>query len=307
MALSGHLWTLYPTLRHRMLPWKAPAALPWSTSLRDPGLGEIRLTGLLREEAHGDRLLVVIHGLGGSVERHYCIKAASAAHRRGWSCLRLSLRGADRLGEDFYHAGLIADIEAAVASETVAQYSKIALLGYSLGGHVALRYAVLGDDPRVERVAAVCAPLDLDASSHALDSARFPFYRRHVLAGLNEIYAAVAARRDVPTPVGEARRIRKIRAWDAHTVVPRHGFDSVDHYYASQSVGPKLAELRIPSLLVASRNDPMVSPNTLEPSLMRVAATAAPLDVRWVEGGGHVALPRTLGLENQSRDWFDTS
>ena len=48
---------------------------------------------------------------------------------------------ADGRGEDFYHAGLTVDLEAAIASPELARYQRILILGYSLGGHVVLRYA----------------------------------------------------------------------------------------------------------------------------------------------------------------------
>ena len=97
-------------------------------------------------------------------------------------------------------------------------------LGYSLGGHVSLRYALDVSDPRVRAVAAVCAPLDLDRSATHIDALRSFIYRRHVLDGLNEIYNAVAARSTVPTPPARVARARRMRDWDSLTVVPRFRF-----------------------------------------------------------------------------------
>jgi predicted alpha/beta-fold hydrolase len=311
---AAHAWTIVPNVLPA-LGLTAPHAEPWSTTLSDSYAGTLTLHGELRKESgmHARRCIVVVHGLGGSFDRHYCIRAAAAAQRAGYSCLRFSLRGADRRGEDFYHAGLAADITAAVASPALAEFDHIYVIGYSLGGHVTLRYALQGVDPRVRAVAAICAPLDLDLSALHIDGPRSFVYRRHVLQGLKEIYRAVAKHGHVlvPTPVAEVDRTQRIRDWDALTVVPRYGFRDVTDYYASMSVGPRLSELKLPSLLVQSSVDPMVPPWTYERHL---ATASAQLEVMRVRSGGHVAFPRMnwqngpikARLEDYVIGWFAT-
>jgi uncharacterized protein len=294
---AGHLWTIAPVLRHRMRPFAAPAALPWSTTVRDAQYGSISLRGLLSERADADTCVIVVHGLGGTTQTHYCVQAARAVEAAGFSCLRLALRGADRDGEDFYHAGMVPDLEAAIASEPLRRYARLLVIGYSLGGHVVLRYALAPSDSRVRAVAAICSPLDLDLGARHIDGPAAFIYRRHVLNGLNAIYAEVARRRPVPTPLARVLRARTIREWDSLTVVPRHGFENVEHYYRTVSVGPSLARLELPALLLHSRGDPMVPPRTYEAHL----ASAGPrVTLRWLDGGGHVGYPGALSLGEQA-------
>jgi predicted alpha/beta-fold hydrolase len=269
-------------------PRIAPAARAWSTTLEDPRIGPLTLHGALRDETGATQCLVVVHGLGGSIDRPYCIDAAQAAQRAGISCLRFGLRGADRHGEDFYHAGLVADLDAALASSALAAYERVYVLGFSLGGHVTLRYALGQPAARVRALAAVCAPLDLELAAQLIDRPQSVIYRRHVLAGLNEIYAAVAQKRAVPTPLAEVLRADRLRTWDSLTVVPRFGFASVENYYSTMSVGPRLHELKLPSLLIQSVHDPMVPPWTYERHL---AQPIRQLHVERLAFGGHVAFP----------------
>jgi len=183
------------------------------------------------------------------------------------------------------------------------------VMGFSLGGHVSLRYALQPTDARVRSVAAVCAPIDLELSAQAIDRVRATIYRQHVLSGLKEIYAAVARRRSVPTPLPRVLRIRMLREWDNLTVVRRYGFDSAEHYYEQMSVGPRLASLELPALLLQSTPDPMVPPWTYEP-LLKLAAPK--LTVERVDAGGHVGFPSSvrthLGgsgkLEDQVLGWL---
>ena len=310
MNLAGHIWTIAPDLRHRVFPLRPPPSRDWSTVLEDADVGPVRLTGLLRELPGTDTLLVVVHGLGGTPRRHYCVRAARAAERAGWSSLRLALRGADRLGEDFYHAGLTADLEAAIASPEIVRYSRVLLLGYSMGGHLVLRYAAGRVDPRVRAVAAVSAPLDLDRSARWLDERVSGLYRRHVLRALFEMIEAVDRRRPLPVPFDEVRRVRGIREFDRRTVVPRFGFADPEDYYATQSAARGLAELRLPSLYVGSRADPMVPLESVTPAL---ADPPGALEVRWLPAGGHMGFPAGTdlgldgprGLEPQVLAWLD--
>lgn len=287
-----HLWTLGPRLRHAVRPRPNPGSMPWETVVEDPKLGPVRLTGRLREVPGdaGDELLVLVHGLGGSTDSHYMIKGAEAAEAAGLSCLRLHLRGADRQGEDFYHAGLTADLHAALASPEAARFRRIYVLGYSLGGHVALRLGTEPADPRLAAVAAVCSPLDLARSADEIDAPGLGLYRWYLLRSLADIYRQVAARRPVPYPVERAGEIRFIQEWDDRIVAPRHGFAGAADYYARASVAPLLANLRVPALLLNSDCDPMVPARAVRPAL----AGASPLlRVAWARGG-HVAFPREL-------------
>jgi len=267
--------------------------------LQDPQLGAVRLTGALRTEVGSDTVLLVTHGLGGEPHRAYCVRAARAAQRAGISCLRLALRGADRLGEDYYHAGLTEDIAAALTSPELAGYANVLLLGYSMGGHTALLAAVRRIDPRIRAVCAICPPLDLAAGQRAIDRPARVVYRRHVLNALNEIYRAVARRRPVPAPVEVVERARTIRERDALVICPRFGFRDPDDYYYRAGVVHVLHDLELPALVVAGVADPMVPPETLRGPLERASPA---LEVRWIAGGGHVFFREPV--EDQALGWM---
>jgi len=301
MALGGHLWTLRPWLAHQLRPLRAPASVPWTTVVHDPELGDVRLRGLLSAPAGARALVVIVHGLGGDAAAPYAIAAAAAAVRDGLAVLRLNLRGAGHDCDDFYNAGLTADLRAALASPELAGYPRLFVLGYSLGGHLTLRYGTEGVDPRVRALVAVCPPIDLDLGAAAFDLPATSIYRRHVLADLKTMYASVVAHRarrgrhqarPLP-PLALARRIDRIRTWDDHIIAPRFGFTSAEHYYAETSVGPRLHRLAVPALVIAATDDPMVQDHTTRPWLSRAHPL---LDVRWMTTGGHVGFPPTLDL-----------
>jgi predicted alpha/beta-fold hydrolase len=309
MRIAAHFWTIAPSLAHRVRPEGGPACVPWSTTVADPRWGSVRLTGLLRRHPDPKGLVLIVHGMGGRPTSHYCVRAAGAAEAAGFSSLRLALRGADRLGEDFYHAGLTADLRAALDAPEIRDHAAFYLLGYSLGGHVSLRLACERETQGLRAVATVCPPLDLVATAHALDHEVPALYRLYVLGGLKSIYAQVARRREVPSPVEAVARVRTVREWDELAVVPRHGFASVDAYYEGESVAPRLRECSVPGLVIAADDDPLVPTRTTRAVFSRPMPG---IELKITHRGGHVAFPTRLdlglpgsrGLEHQVMGWF---
>ncbi|MEM7483017.1 MAG: alpha/beta fold hydrolase [Acidobacteriota bacterium] len=294
MNIAGHFHTVVPRLRYAFSPVPEPPSAEWALEIADSKLGTVRLSGRLsRCEAAGDRLLLLVHGLGGCSESPYMTRAARAALAAGFDVLRINLRGSDRRGEDYYHAGLGEDLRRVLACQDLAAYDHLYVLGYSIGGHVSLRMATEACDPRLHSVAAVCAPLDLAPCARHIDRASRVVYRTYLLNGLRSIYAAVAERREVPIDPAEARKIRFLREWDDRVVAPRHGFAGADDYYARASVGPRLGDLTVPALLVLSEDDPMIPATALEE---RLADRPAALTVRRVAIGGHLGFPKAVNL-----------
>jgi predicted alpha/beta-fold hydrolase len=270
-----------------------PPSGEWNGKVADESLGPVPLSGRLSAAGREDRLIVGVHGIGGSADSLYLWQLATAGIDAGWSTLRLNLRGADRRGGDFYHGGLTADLHAALASPELGHYREIALVGFSLGGHAALCYASEPGDNRLRAVAAVCPPLDLAAGQRAIDRPAAYVYRRYVLGHLKEIYREVAATRPVLLSVAEAEKIGTFWDWDEAIIAPRHGFAGAADYYTRASVAPRLAGLRVPALVVASAADPMVPPSTLRPHLTPPPPRVV---VHWPRRSGHVAFRRTLDL-----------
>jgi hypothetical protein len=292
MSWRGHFWTLGPFLRHNLLPPRVPDWRHWETNLEDSVVGTLNLSGRLTTQGASDTIVVIVHGLGGSATSYYARSAALSASRAGIDSLRLNLRGADRSGADYYHAGLTDDLEAAIGSTALEGYENILLLAYSLGGNMMLRYLAGKPSPRVKAAAAVCSPIDLKPAARAIDRPRGVFYRRHVLAGLKDIYRNVAARREVPLPVHEASRIDTIEQWDERVIAPRHGFAGAEDYWAQTSACNVLGDIGTPTLFVATERDPMVGIDTVRPWLQN-ASTLRRIVTR---EGGHVGFPQKVDL-----------
>lgn len=307
--LHGHLWTL----RQHVATTLAPPVPPWSREFRltvpDARFEEVELTGRLSELPGADEIVVLVHGLGGSSQSGYVVRAAKAALKLGIDCLRLDMRGADRRGADLYHAGLSSDLDAVVRALR-ARYRCCYLLGFSIGGHVCLKYAADYSDGGCTAVAAITAPLDLDAGAQLFDAQpSFP-YRWHVLRGLLAMYEAYVARRGPwPLSLAAAQRLTRIRDFDDAIIAPRFGFADASDYYLRASASHVVQQIRVPTLVVRAHGDPMVPRAGVAPVAASFPPSVSDLEVRV---GGHVAFDSELslgqlgerGLENQVLRWL---
>jgi predicted alpha/beta-fold hydrolase len=313
-ALAGHFWTVAP----RLASWLAAPAVPPDRRVTlpfvDPLRGELALTGRLAEPTGARTLVLVLHGLAGSAESPYARRLAARLYADGVASLRLDFRGAGGVGPDFYHAGLTEDLRTALGAPEIARYERVAIVGFSLGGHLALRWAGeegAGADARVLGLVAVSSPLDLELGARALDARGNALYRSYLLRGLRR--HAERIERERPGTVAGSRteraRARTIRAWDALVVAPRWGFASAEDYYERASAAPVLPAVRIPAWVVHAEHDPMVPLWTVREALGRLPPG---VEVTLTRRGGHVGMPGDLdlgragdrGLEAQILDWL---
>jgi predicted alpha/beta-fold hydrolase len=253
----------------------------------------VLLSGLYGPVPGAETLAIVIHGHGGNAYKPYCHAAATAARAAGFSSLRLSLRGADLLGEDIYHGGLTNDLREFVARRQFSHYRKLLVFGFSMGGHIAIRAAVDQFDPRLQAVVAVSPPLDIPGAVRALDETKRVIYRRYIIEGIHRIYDSVARRRRGPVRASMARQAKTFRELDEMLVVPRFGFRSVDDYYESIDLSGRLGQMEVPVLVAGSNHDPVIPARLMQRALRGASRSVTS---RWIDGGGHLHFPNCAGF-----------
>jgi hypothetical protein len=226
------------------------------------GTGD-RLTGTLHRG--GDPaapLVVVVHGLTGCEGSFHVLTSARALLDRGWSALRLNLRGAGpdagRCAEQ-YHAGRSGDLArvfAALAPDWRAR--GLAAIGYSLGGNILLKYlGEAGAAAPLFAAAAVSAPIDLAATARHFHRPRNRLYLGYLLRRLKRDVAL--SRGGLPPALTQgAAAARDIVEFDERFVAPRYGFASAADYYARSSAQGYFGGVAVPSLLIQARDDSWV-------------------------------------------------
>jgi len=303
---NAHLQTLAVAAPLFAPPRSFPLA-PEHARIPLPRGGSLHARVYWQEVAVPRTAVVLVHGLGGTSQSLYVVRAAVALHRAGFHVVCLDLRGVGEGLADapaLYHGGLTEDPR--VAAEWTASrpgVSGVVIVGFSMGGHVSVRLAgELGDKPGpVRGVVAISAPLDLHAVARAIARLRSLPYHAYVLrhlVGHAEAFARLHPDK-APYDASGLPRLKRVRDYDAMVNVPMHGFASVDDYYRRASAGPFVRDIRVPTLIVHAEDDPMVPPWCVRPWL-RDAPEA--VEQVWSDRGGHVGW--FGGLREQ--DWVET-
>jgi predicted alpha/beta-fold hydrolase len=249
------------------------------------------------------RLAILAHGLEGNSTLQYIRGMAAALARSGWDALAYNFRGCsgepNRLPRA-YHSGETGDLRAVIA-RAAKDYPALALIGFSLGGNVILKY--LGEaapQASIRAAAAICAPIDLGACARKLDQRRSNriYLRRFIVSLIDKIEAKATLFPDVVDATG-ARHLRNFQQFDDRYTGPLHGFRDADDYWSQSSARQFLPHINVPTLLLQPRNDPFLAPEAYP----WPEAEANPhLYLEAPDSGGHVGF---LDLRHGLQPWSE--
>jgi len=272
--LSFPPFTPHPLLRNRHLQTIVGAYLPYKVRGGSPQEHLIKAydgDGLCIHESRprswrsGDRVAVMMHGLGGSHRSPYLVRINDALHEHGYRVFRKELRG---FGSSFdksrghAHAGRSEDVAATI--EQVIDWapdSPISIVGFSMSANMLLKW--LGEageqvPSNVDSALAVAPPMDLMQCCVNLRQGVNRLYDWSFVRGL---HALVNRRRKAPgdyldVPIRSLPK--RLREFDNVYTAPLCGFSNYREYYTESSAARWLTEIRTPTLILAAEDDPVV-------------------------------------------------
>lgn len=262
-----HLQTLFPRY-HRPRPW-IRTQCQWLDTPDNDRIA-VHTPAPLRNDAKAP-IVLVLHGLEGSVESPYVQGIMQALIKAGFQVAVMHFRGCGgipNLLPRAYHSGDTGDARW-LADQLRAKFpdSPLMAVGYSLGGNVLLKW--LGEDRAQSPLAAavsVSAPLDLHASSRRMGQGFSKVYQRHLLNSLKQSLSQKARdpelARQMP-PLNEPKFFSDFRNFDDHFTAPLHGFGGVDDYYTRASSKPLLKDIERPTMIIHAEDDPFVCPTAI--------------------------------------------
>ena len=253
-------------------------------------------------------VVLVLHGLEGSSRRRYVRSVCRHLLARGIRAVAMNFRGCS--GEPnrtlrFYHSGETSDPRT-VLELVRSRYPgrRVGAVGFSLGGNVLLKMlGERGDGGAglLDAAVAISVPYDLAAGCDLLEQSLMG--RLYTEYFMHSLRAKVAAKREILDGVLDldaAARARTIRDFDEHVTGPLHGFAGADVYYTACSSSRFLHGIRVPTLLLHSRDDPFLPESRIPLS----ATEASPfLTLALSAGGGHVGFLE--GSPWHPRFWAD--
>lgn len=261
-------------------------------------------------------MVLVLHGLEGFSRRPYVLYAMGELENVGFASVALNFRGCsgepNRLPR-LYHSGETEDAGFVLEKLRKRWPSRpLAILGFSLGGNILLKLLGEREDggaKMVEAAAVISVPYDLDAGVRYLEGTRLgQYYTDYFLKSLKK---KILAKEELLAPILDLPAVMEtetLRAFDDLATGPLHGFSGAGEYYARSSAKQFLPDIRVPTLLIQSENDPFLPKTAIPHDTFAGNPLLTPLVSR---SGGHVGFvagsipgrPR-FWAEARVRDFF---
>jgi len=205
--------------------------------------------------------VLIVHGLEGSSHSPYVLRMASRALDAGYQVVRLNIRncgGTEHLSATLYHSGLTTDLRAVVEQLT---QGPLFIVGFSMGGNMALKLAGEWGTHHPAHVKAICAvspPIDLAECALRMAERRNRIYETRFLKHLRQTLARKKAVMEVAYTLEAFESIRTLIDFDNAYTAPAFGYRDAFDYYAHASSTGHLHEIRIPTLVVHAQDDPFI-------------------------------------------------
>ena len=259
-----HLQTLFGHFANRGSAGSRLRQSSLTDHVRTPDDDLLRLHWHSPDVAASSPVLILLHGLTGCAASPNVLATAAKATVRGFETVRVDLRNAHAAtpSRGLGHAGRSDDLRVALEHvRALRPRAQVAVIGFSLGGTIALKAAAelaaqSLEDPAA--IAVVSAPIDLDRASGKIDNPTNWPYRRYFLRRLRTLYRRRRRQHPQLYPEIDLDSIATLRRWDDAVVARLCGFAGASDYYDRCSSLRMLDQIRCPTAVIQARDDPFI-------------------------------------------------
>ncbi len=217
-------------------------------------------------------IVILFHGLAGSFKSPYIQGTMKKLAENGFASVLMHFRGCsgveNRLPRS-YHSGESGDaLEWINHVSSNFPNSKIFTIGYSLGGNMMLKLlGELGENSPITAAVSVSAPLQLDICANKMDKGFSKFYQHILLKDLNasleKKYDTFDMDSHISLKKSEIKDLKTFWDFDGAYTAPIHGFKSAQDYYTKCSSKQFLKDIKTPTLIIHSSDDPFMTTEIL--------------------------------------------
>jgi len=312
---NGHLQTIAGNLLPRANHLPPPQQEIVEVAPATAKIGSSSLICLChwQPDAAATPTVILVHGLEGSANSQYVIGNANKLWAAGYNVVRMNMRNCgdsrywsgghaqdsfdpaaldpDSICPTLYHSGLSGDVrEVARYFVRTRGLSRIAILGYSMGGNMVLKLAgELGSDPmpEIQACVAVSPAADLAASADALHRPINRVYERRFLRALERHFLHKVSLYPRHYSAARAYNLNSIREFDEHITARYAGFRDAEDYYTRSSASQFVAKIPIPTLVLHALDDPFIR---LQPQTCDALHANPNVSLIETPHGGHCAF-----------------
>ncbi len=300
---SGHLQSIYATL----CPARAnPGYVRERIATPDDDFLDIDWA-FCRQNNRSETLAILSHGLEGNSTRNYITGMIQALHREGVDALAWNYRGCSGTPNNqlsMYHNGSTYDLQT-VVEHAINQkvYTKIILIGFSMGGNLNLLYLGKRQNSVPEEVVgglAFSVPCDLADAAKELSR---PVNQLYMQRFLKELHKKILAKKEkYPKEMDDCGywKIVNFTQFDDRYTAPIHGFKNANDYWQQCSSLTWLDKITTPTLLVNSLDDPFLGENCYP---YEIAEKSDYLQLIATRYGGHVGF---VQFNKEQEYWSET-
>lgn len=250
------------------------------------------IDGVWTDKSSGP-IVILLHGLQGSANSHYINSLMHTIHHEtNWQALALNLRGC---GQDKqrsfrqYHSGDTEDIRFIL--HLIKQRfptQPIAMVGYSLGGNLLLKLlGELKQNRLCQTAVAISPPFDLASTAQNIQKGLGKVYQKIFLDDIkSSLIKKYPHHYNTEKLQKKLHDLQTLEDLDHQFTAPMHGYDSIYEYYQDCSSIGYLNSIKVPTLVMIAKDDPIVNYNYLpKPESISNNVT---LEIH--EKGGHVGF-----------------
>lgn len=251
-------------------------------------------------------IAILVHGYEGNSKQSYMLGMTRALNRRGINVVCLNLRGCS--GElnrklSTYHSGATVDLET-VSTHVEQKHpgQNQYFIGFSLGGNLVLKYlGELGSDHKaiIRGGVAFSVPCNLNACAAEVHATSNRLYFHYLVAATHFKLKEKARRFPGQVHPKALEWPSSFRDLDEYYTAPVFGFSSAEDYWEKASCLTVLDRIRVPTLLVNARDDPLISRAGLP---IEIAAESDYFYLEVPEHGGHVGF---VSLDADGEFWSE--
>ena len=241
-----------------------------------------------------DKIVLVLHGLEGSINSHYINGIIYQLEQSGFCPVLMHFRGCsgrtNRLARA-YHSGETGDL-AFIVDHIKNKTGRLpyAAVGYSLGANILLKWlGETGKNNPLKKAVAISVPFRLHDAAKRLEKGVSKIYREHLLKSLRKTYLEKFDKTgsDIESPLNvDVTQLKSFWDYDDKVTAPLHGFSGAQEYYDECSSRQFLKHIEVTTMVIHAIDDPFMFAGTV-PDKNEINKS---IELLVTTNGGHVGF-----------------